>query len=125
MAGDKEMKARLRAMALEFPSLTKDACREWANAGPLAVAKAAAPVKTGKLRDSGRVTVSIRKKGAEPNIVTSIRFGGPDIPYVWRVHETHKTNARFAANAINGAVPTAGSEIAARVAVKVRAAGQW
>lgn len=59
-------------------------------------AKQLAPVKTGRLRDSGRIEKADSKTGP----AFRLRFGDEDVPYAAVVHETHKTRRKFLQRAV-------------------------
>lgn len=125
LTGDKEMKKRLERISVEFPLAARRGTREWAQE-KLAIAQDRAPVKTGKLRDSGKVRITIGKRATlfgfkaskEGDIAASIVFGGPDVPYARIQHETNPTHSKFLERTLVEAVGTAGAEIAEKIDLK-------
>lgn len=118
--GDKEMKKNLEAVAREFPLAARRGTREWAQE-LLSEIIPGVPFKTGKLAASGKVRVSIRKKAGKENIAASIVFGGPDVLYARKVHEhnpKHPEKEKYLERPLLAKVPTAGAEIAEKVALK-------
>lgn len=117
MTGEKEMKKNLEGYAREMPKAARKGTKEWATE-KLTIAVNRAPEKTGKLKASGKIRTSIRKKEGKENIAASLVFGGPDVLYARRVHETHKTNSKFLERTIHEAAPTAAAELAAKIQLK-------
>lgn len=118
--GDRAMKKNLEATAREFPLAARRGTREWAQE-LLSEIIPGVPFKSGRLAGSGRVRVSIRKAAGKENIGASIVFGGPDILYARKVHEKntkHPDKEKFLERPLLQKVPTAGAEIAEKVALK-------
>jgi len=121
LQGDKEMLARLERLAgdqgmrKELRGAVKEVGQD-----KLAITQDRVPVKTGKLQRSGRLLVMVSPK--KEDIRISIVYGGPDVPYALRVHETHKTKSKFVESVILEAAPTAAGEIAGKIDLK-RAVG--
>jgi hypothetical protein len=114
--GVPQMKQRLQAVAREFPLAARRGTKDWA-LEKLAIAVERAPEKTGRLKRSGRVRVSIRKKAGKENIAAFLVFGGgpEQVRHALIVHENHKTHAKYLERTILEAVNTAGEEIAQKV----------
>lgn len=117
LAGDTEMKAKLRGVAREFPLEARRGTGVVAQQ-KLELAQERCPVKSGKLQASGKKSVSIRKSGATPNILATVKFGGPGIPYARIVHETHPTKSKFLESVMLEAVPTIGADLAREIDLK-------
>jgi hypothetical protein len=117
LTGDKEMKRRLEHLTSE-KGLRKEARAATKEVGgeKLAISVDRAPEKTGKLKRSGRLLVMVSPK--KEDIRISLVFGGPDVLYARRVHETHKTQSKFLESVILEAAGTAGHEIAAKIDLK-------
>lgn len=123
LEGDKEMKARLKNLASDFPL----EARRGANVvikRKLALTQERVPVKTGNLKKTGRVTVSLAKAGGQANISASILYGGQGVLYARRVHEDLKAKhkrggqAKFVESVLLEAVPTVGGELATEIDLK-------
>lgn len=117
LAGDREMKQKLQGCAREFPLEARRGTRVVAMQ-KADLAQERAPEKTGKLKASKRVSVSIRKSGATPNISATVKFGGPDVRYARIVHETHPTQSKFLESVLLEAVPTIGADLAREIDLK-------
>lgn len=117
LEGDRQMRQKLEGLAREFPLEARRGTNVVAKQ-KLAIAQERTPVKSGKLRDSGRVSVSIKKKGQNPNISATIKFGGPDILYARKVHETHKTHSKFLERTLQESVGTIGADLAREIDLK-------
>lgn len=127
LTGDRAMKGRLEGAVLNLPKVARTALKEWAEE-KLAIATERAPEKTGKLKRSGKIRVMIRKRKTSllghatssrvGDFSASIVFGGPDVLYARKVHETHKTHSKFLERTVHEAVPTAGPELAAKLDLK-------
>lgn len=119
-AGGDEMKRNIKTVIREFPLAVRRAVKEWAEQkAPIAVDRA--PEKTGKLKRSVRIRVSVNKRAGKENTSASIVFGGPDVLYARRVHDLnpkHPDKEKFLERTIREAVPTAGAEIAEKVSFK-------
>lgn len=118
--GDKEMKKNLESVAREFPIAARRGAREWAQE-LLSEITPGVPFKTGRLAGSGKVRISIGKKAGRENISASIVFGGGGILYARRVHEhnpKHPDKEKYLERPMLAKVPTAGAEIAEKVALK-------
>jgi len=112
--GDKEMKAKLMAVAGD------KGMRKYARVAALEVGgvilermKAETPVKSGKLVDSEVMKVMVSSK--KEDIRITLTAGGPDVPYARVVHETHKTKSKFMERPLLAAAPTAGRDIAEKI----------
>ena len=119
-AGDKEMKKNLESVAREFPLAARRGAREWAQE-LLSEIIPGVPFKTGRLAGSGKVRISIKKTAGKENIAASIVFGGGGILYAPRVHEhnpKHPEQEKYLERPLLAKVPTAGAEIAEKVALK-------
>jgi hypothetical protein len=118
--GVPQMKQRLQTVAREFPLAARRGTKEWAIEKLLTPAVSAAPELTGRLKRSGRLQISIRKKAGQENITVFVIFGGgPErVRHALIVHETHKTKSKYLERAILAAVPTAGPEIAEKIHLK-------
>jgi hypothetical protein len=123
--GVPQMKQRLQAVAREFPLAARRGTRDWAGE-KLEIARERAPEKTGRLKRSGRLRVSIRKKEGKENITAFLVFGGgpEQVRHALIVHENHKTHSKYLERTILEAVNTAGAEIAEKIALKKVAMGQ-
>lgn len=119
LEGAAEMKRTLRGVAVEMPKVARAGART-VGERKLVLAQERAPRKTGKMIDTARVTVSIRKAGANPNILASIRFTQP---YSALQHETHPTKSKFLESVLREAVSTAGAELAQEITLAKAAAG--
>lgn len=121
LVGDKAMKERFIRLASEegmrkqLRSATKEVGED-----KLAISVERAPEKTGRLKRSAKLRVMVSPK--KEDIRISLSFGGPDVLYAAKVHETHKTHAKFLQSVILEAARTAGQEIGAKIDLK-RAAG--
>ena len=118
--GDKEMKKNLESVAREFPLAARRGTREWAQEF-LSEVIPGVPFKTGRLAGSGRVRISIKKAAGKENIAASIVFGGGGILYARKVHELnpkHPEHEKYLERPLLAKVPTAGAEIAEKVALK-------
>ena len=115
--GDKEMKAKLRAVAGD-KGMRKEARGAALEVGGviLQAMKAETPVDTGKLRDSERIKVMVSSK--KEDIRITLIAGGAGILYAGVVHETHKTKSKFMERPLLAAAPTAGRDIAAKIDLK-------
>jgi hypothetical protein len=87
--GDRAMKKNLEGIVREFPLAARRGAREWAQEF-LAGILPGVPRRSGKLQDSGKVRINLKKATGKENISASIVFGGPDVPYARRVHEQNK-----------------------------------
>jgi hypothetical protein len=112
------MKATLREVAKGFPKEARRGAKVVAEELLLLPAQERAPKKSGRLAGSGKVSVSIRKAGANPNILATVKFGGPDVPYATLQHETHKTQSKFLEIPLREAVPTAGPALSREISVE-------
>lgn len=128
LTGDAAMKKKLERLSIEMPLIARRGTREWAQE-KLAIAQERAPVKSGKLRDSGKVRITIGKRATlfgqkaskSGDISASIVFGGPDVPYARLRHfynPKHPDKERFLERTLLEAVPTAGAEIAEKIHLK-------
>jgi hypothetical protein len=118
--GDKAMKKNLESVAREFPLAARRGAREWAQEF-LSEVIPGVPFKTGRLAGSGKVRISIKKTAGKENISASIVFGGDGILYARKVHEhnpKHPEQEKFLERPLLAKVPTAGAEIAEKVALK-------
>jgi hypothetical protein len=113
-AGDKEMTAKLKAVAAD-KGLRKEARSALLGFGGEVKDRieAATPEKTGKLKRSLklRALVSMKKE----NMRITITAGGPDVPYAVRQHETHRTMSKFMERPLRAAQAGAAREIADRI----------
>lgn len=120
VTGGDEMRKNIKTVIREFPLAVRRAVKEWAEEhGPIAVDRA--PEKTGKLKRSMRIRVSVNKKPGKENTSASIIFGGPDVLYARLVHEhnpKHPDTEKFLERTVREALPTAGAEIAEKVNFK-------
>lgn len=120
ITGDAEMRRNIQTVIREFPLAVRRAAKEWAETkAPIAVDRA--PEKTGKLKRSVRVRISVNKKSGRENVRASIIFGGPDVPYARKVHDRnpkHPDTEKFLERTVLEAVPTAGPEIAEKLSLK-------
>jgi hypothetical protein len=112
--GAPSMKKNLENTAREFPIAARRGTKEWAQEF-LSEIIPGVPFKTGRLAGSAKIRVSIRKKAGKENIAASIVFTAP---YARKVHETHKTQSKFLEGPLLARVPTAGGEIAEKIALK-------
>jgi hypothetical protein len=101
LAGDKGARKQLRAATVEVAESKVPGMVEHT------------PRKTGKLQGSERVKVMVSPKRQEIRI--ALVAGGPDVPYAYRVHETHKTKSKFVEKTLLEAAQTAAAEIGARI----------
>ncbi len=101
LAGDNGMRKQLRAATKEVGDET------------LAVTQQRVPVKSGALKDSGKVRVMVSQK--KEDIRIAICYGGPDVPYARAVHELHPTQSKFLESAILEAVRTIGPDIVKKI----------
>jgi hypothetical protein len=101
VAGDKGMRKQARKATVEVAESKLPAMQE------------RTPVKTGKLQRSERVKVMVSPKREEIRI--SLIAGGPDVPYAYRVHETHKTKSKFVEKTLLELAQTAAAEIGAKI----------
>ena len=76
-------------------------------------AKQLVPVKSGRLRDSGKIETT---KGASAT-VTDVIF---DTPYALKIHETHPTRSRFLERAMREAARGMTKRIASRLSQVLR-----
>lgn len=118
--GNKQMKDRLLAIAREMPKLVRRAAKDYA-AEKVEKARERAPLFTGRLRRSGRVTSNVSGK----NITATMKFGGHDVPYAAVIHwgRDGRSGNRFLQETIIEAVPTAGQELAEKIDLR-KAAGK-
>lgn len=120
LTGADEMKRNIKTVIREMPLAVRRAMRDWAEQkAPIAVERA--PEKTGKLKRSVRIRISVNKRPGKENTSASIVFGGPDAPYAGKVHELNPKQPdkeKFLERTIREAVPTAGAEIAEKVSLK-------
>jgi hypothetical protein len=101
LAGEKGIRKQLRAATVEVGESKIPAMKE------------RTPVKTGRLQRSERVKVMVSPKREEIRI--ALVAGGPDVPYAYRVHETHKTKSKFVEKTLLEAAQTAAAEIGAKI----------
>ncbi|MEK7765107.1 MAG: hypothetical protein AAB368_02615 [bacterium] len=116
--GDKEMKARLSAGALEFPTEVRAALREYVKEKG-EIARQRAPLgPTGNLRASGKTRVALG--GKKGNLSVSMVFGGASAPYANVVAwgRDGKGGNPFMQDTLMEAVPTAAPEIAEKIELK-------
>jgi hypothetical protein len=117
LEGDRQMKQKLEGFAREFPLEARRGTRVVANQkGDLAQARA--PEKTGKLKASKRIAVSIRRSASVTNISATVKFGGPDVPYARIVHATHPTKSKFLESVMLESVNTIGADLAREIDLK-------
>lgn len=76
----------------------------------MTLAKEYTPVDTGALKNSGFVTLPVIEKS---EVTCEIGFGGPATSYALKVHETHRTMAKFLERAIDESKPTSASNMQA------------
>ena len=123
LTGDKEMKAKLKAIAGD-KGMRKEARGAALEVAEVILVKmqAETPVDSGKLRKSERIRVMVSPKREDIRI--SLLAGGADfgVVYAWIVHETHKTKSKFMERPLLAAAPTAGRDIAEKIDLR-RAAG--
>lgn len=120
LTGEAEMKKNIKTVIREMPLAVRRAMKEWAETkAPIAVERA--PEKTGKLRRSVRIRISVNKRPGKENTRASIIFGGPDVLYARKVHELnpkHPETEKFLERTIRDAASTAAVEIAEKVSLK-------
>jgi hypothetical protein len=119
--GGADMKKRLEDLARGFPRETRRAVVA-VGERLLALTRDRVPVKTGALRDSGRISVQVRQAGGAPNILLTLAYGGPDARHAVRVHEDleqqHRSGqAKFAESVLREGQGTIGADIAGEISL--------
>jgi len=112
LQGDRAMRRRLEKVAGEkgLRKVARGASAKVGESHILTPARDAAPEKTGRLKRSGRVKISV--SSARQNIRITVIFGGPLAPYAAIVHATHPTKAKFLERALHEARRTVGLALA-------------
>lgn len=122
LEGASLMKSRVEATVREYPVAVRRGTREWAQE-LLSEIIPGVPFKTGKLAGTGRVRIKLKKTPGKENVTAEIVFGGAafGVLYAKKVHEDnpkHPEREKFVERPLLAKVPTAGTEIAERVALK-------
>lgn len=122
LEGGEAMKVKLRLLAHQFPLEVRRAANVVIDR-KLAITQERVPVKTGKLKKTGRKMVSLSKVGGAPNVSASIVYGSLEVLYARRVHEDllakHKVGqAKYVESVILESVSTAGSELANEISLQ-------
>jgi hypothetical protein len=114
MVGDKELLKKLANVAGD------KGMRKQARAATVEVAQSKVPImvertprKTGKLQGTEKVRVMVSPKREEIRI--ALIAGGPDAPYAYKVHETHKTKSKYMERTLLELAQTAAAEIGAKI----------
>lgn len=123
LEGERAMKRNLENMVRKFPVAVRRGTKVVAEQ-KLAITQARVPVKSGKLKSTGKVRVALRKVSGEENISAEIVYGGPGVPYATKVHEDlsarHKGGgkAKFVESVLMESVSTIGAELAREIDLK-------
>ena len=123
LEGDRAMKRTLENMVRKFPVAVRRGTRVVAEE-KLAITQDRVPVKTGKLKSTGKVRVVIRKVSGDENISAEIAYGGDGVLYAHKVHEDlgarHKGGgkAKYVESVLMESVSTIGPDLAREIDLK-------
>jgi len=121
--GDRAMKRKLESMVRKFPVAVRRGTRIVAEQ-KLAITQDRVPVKTGKLKSTGKVRISLRKVLGDENISATIVYGGSGVLYARRVHENltarHKGGgrAKYVESVLMESVSSIGADLARAIDLK-------
>lgn len=120
--GDAAMRRRLESCARDFPLESRRGMNV-VLARLFAITQERVPVKSGKLKASGKKSVSLKKVEGEPNIAGTILYGDSEVWYARLVHDNLKAKhphgqARYVASVIEEAAGTVGHELAKEIDLK-------
>ena len=122
LEGDKEMLDKLRRVAGD-QGMRKQARGAALEVGgeKIEIVKGRTPVKTGRLQRSEHVKVLVSSK--KEDIRIALVAGGPTALYARKVHETHKTHAKFLESVILEAASTVARELGAKIDLRKAVSG--
>ena len=112
LTGDKELKRKLENMARETPKVAAKALRVVGTEKIFNPSQVECPVKTGKLKATGRIRVSTAESRG---VSIKVTYGDRDAWYAVIVHEKQK---KFLEGPVMQAKPTLAADVAKEIDLK-------